>query len=547
MAKNKCLVLWLVLGLFYLGGLSLWAIPPSDLKDPAKTLARSRVPLEMVESFLVLQETGAVKEYRENLIARGKDESANHVRYLEELYAGNNAGAWQVLDFMKKNDAWIAPRKKYLNGLMEIQRPFTETKSDHFIVRTPAEDTFLARYALPSLESAYGRVAEFFGSSPTFPSVIEIYPTMDAFTFATTLSKENVEQTGSVVSSRYGRIMILSPGATPFGYRWLDGMVHDFVHQQLNRVSGGNGPAWLQEGMARYFEVAWRRPEGFIHSPSERALLTRAVLSATGTVGGLLPFEVMETPSLKSLSQEQRTLVFAETSDAVDFLVQEFGVEKLRALVQSFRSMSRSESFQNVLGMSEADFEKNWRDSLADLTEVPTDLARGALEGAVRFGAGDDLQMVGDPVRALLTQGDLFSQKGQLNSAVMEYKKAIEQEPDNGVALARLARIYVTTQKIESAEDLLKRAMEKNPDYSISFVLMGNIYFDDGRYEEAQQVLQQALEINPFQPKVHEILGLIAVDVGNFVLAKQSLALALRFDPTNAGVRQSLERMPKPR
>lgn len=128
--------------------------------------------------------------------------------------------------------------------------------------------------------------------------------------------------------------------------------------------------------------------------------------------------------------------------------------------------------------MSEADFEKNWRDSLADLTEVPTDLARGALEGTVRFGAGDDLQLVEDPVRALLRQGDQFGQKGQLNSAVMEYKKAIEQEPDNGVALARLARIYVITQKIESAEELLKRAMEKNPDYSTSFVLMGNIYFN---------------------------------------------------------------------
>lgn len=544
--KNFC-PLGCFLGFLFVGGIPLGAMPPGDLKDPPKTLARSRVPLEVVESFLVLQETGAVKEYRENLIARGKDESANRVHFLEELYAGNNAGAWQVLDLMKKKDAWIAPREKYLNGLMEIHRPFTETKSDHFIVRTPAEDTFLARYALPSLESAYGRVAEFFGSSPTFPSVIEIYPTVDAFSFAATLPKEDVEQMGAVVNSRYGRIMILSPGATPFGYRWLDGMVHVFVHQHLNRVSGGNVPAWLQEGAARYFEVLWRRPEGFIHTPSERALLTRAVLSATGTVGELLPFEKMDMLSLKSMSQEQRTLAFAETSDAVDFLVQEFGVEKLRALVYSFRGLSRSESFQNILGLSEADFEKSWRDSLADLTEVPTELARGALDGTIRFGMEDDLQLAGEEVRSLLVLGDQLSQKGQLNSAVMEYKKAIEREPDNGVALARLARIYVTTQKIESAEDLLKRAMEKNPAYSTAFVLMGTIYFDDGRYEEAQQVLQQALEINPFQSKIHEILGLIAVDVGNFVLAKQSLELALRFDPTNAGVRQSLEHMPKPR
>lgn len=547
MTKKNCFLLASFLGLFFVGGTSVVGFTPVELKDPAKTLARSRRPLETVEAFLVVQETGAVKDYRESLIARGKDEIANRVRYLEELYAGNNAGALQVLELIKKKDYWVAEREKFLNGLMEIQRPFIETKSDHFIVRTPAEDSFLARYALPSLETAYGRVAEFFGSSPTVPSVIEIYPTLDDFAVATTLPKEDIEQTGSVVTSLYGRVMILSPGATTLGYRYLDGMVHEYVHQHLNHVSGGNCPAWILEGAARYFEMAWRRPEGFIHSPSERALLTRAVLSETGTVVGLLPFEKMETPSLQLMSQDQRTLVLAETSDAVDFIVEEFGAEKLRALIHSFRGLSRSESFQNVLGMSEADFEKSWRDSLTDLTEVPTDLARGALDGTVRFGKGDDLQLVGDSVRALLTQGDQFSQKGQLNSAVMEYKKAIEQEPDNGVALSRLAGVYRATEKISSAEELLKRAMEKNPAYSTPFVLMGNIYFDDGRYEEAQQVLQQALEINPFQSKIHEILGLIAVDVGNFVLATQSLELALRFDPANVSIRQSLEHMPKPR
>lgn len=545
--KNFC-PLGCFLGFLFVGGISLWAMPPGDLKDPAKTLARSRVPLEAAESFLVLQETGAVKAYRENLIARGKEDAAHRVRFLEELFAGNNGGALQELGLIKKKkEDWVAAREKYLTGLMEIQRSFTDARSEHFIVRAPAEDNFLARYALPSMESAYGRAAEFFGSSTTSPGVIEIYPTVEAFAFAAALPKEDVERTGSVVTVRYGRIMVLSPGATAFGYRWLDAMAHAYAHQQLNRVSGGNAPAWLQEGAARYLTAVWRRPEGFVHSPSDRALLTRAVLSDVSTAGGLLPFERMEAPSLKSMSHAQRTLAFAETADAVDFMVQEFGVEKLRALVPFFRAMSPSESFQNALGMSESDFEKSWRDSLTNMTDVPTDLARGALDGTVRFGQGDDVQRAGDPVRALLIQGDEYRKKGQLNSAVTEYKKAIDLEPDNGVALARLADAYATAQKIESAEELLKRAMDKNPAYSTPFVLAGTLYFDDGRYEDAQQVLQQALEINPFQPKIHEILGLIAVDVGNFVLAKQSLELALRFDPANGSVRQSLEHMPKPR
>jgi len=547
MAKHRSFFQGTLLGVLFLAGHSLLALSPAELKDPAKTLMRSRTPLETAEAFLLIQDTGAVRSYRENLIARGKEAMAHRVRLLEELYAGNNAGALDALDLIKKKDAWGASREKYVMGLLEIQKSFSESKSDHFILRTLDSDNFLGRYGLPSLESAQGRVAEFFGSSPTLPSVIEIYPTLDDYAFAATISKEDIQKTGAVSSSRYGRVMILSPGATPFGYRWLDGMVHEYVHQQLARVSGGNCPVWLHEGASRYFEVAWRRPEGFVHSPSERALFHRAVLSETGSAAGLLPFDKIETDFLKEISPSQRALMLAETADAVDFIVQEFGVERLRDLLQGFRIYSRPDSFQKALGLSERDFEKSWRDSLADLTEVPTDLARGALDRTVWWGEGEEVQWGDDAVQDLIRQGDEWIQKGQITNAVLEYKKAVDLEPDNGIALTRLARVYLTTAKIPSAEELLKRATEKNPTYSTPFVLLGNIYFEDGRYEEAQQVLQQALEINPFQSKIHEILGLIAVDVGNFVLAKQSLELALRFDPTNGGIRQSLEHMPKPR
>lgn len=519
-----------------------FALSPSELAEPAKALARSRSPLELAEEYAVNQQAEALREYREALVQKGKDGLANRVRFLEELYSGNNSGALQVVELLTKKDAWTAPREKYLNGLMDIQRSFTETKSDHFLVRTASEEAFLVAYALPSLENAYGRVAEFFGSSPTVPSVIEIYPTVEGFSFAIGLSQEELSRTGGGVAV-YGRVMVLSPGATAFGYPWIDGIVHAYVHQNINRISGGNCPAWLHEGAARTLEVSWRKSDGYSLSPSDRALLTHAVLAESGGARGVLPFEVLEsTPS-----QEQGALLLAEATDAVHFLLQEFGPEKLRLLLQSFRSTSRAAAFQESLGMSEADFEKSWRESLADLTEVPTDLARGALAPSISFGEKDDLFLVSEAVRPWLSAGDRFRLQGKLESAIVEYKKAIEQEPDNGVALTRLARNYVSVTKNTSAEELLKRAMKMNPSYVPSFVLMGSIYFDDGRYEECQLVLQQALEINPFLAEIHETLGMIAVDVGNFVLAKQSLTLALRFDPSNEGVRRTIERMPKPR
>ncbi|MBL0057621.1 MAG: tetratricopeptide repeat protein [Elusimicrobia bacterium] len=547
MRRGNRNIVWLcLLGALLWRG-PLWALTPRELTDPVEALSRASAPLNGVESLLAAQERDAVRAYREKLIEEGRSDAANRVRCLEELYAGNNAGALQALELLEKKDAWATSRVNYLTGLMDVQRSFARTKSDHFIFLTRSEDAFLGPTALPSLENAYARVAEFFGSSPTVAVQVEVYPTVDSFVFASTLSRETIERTGAVASVAFGRVMALSPEATAFGYRWMDFLVHEYVHSNLTRVSGGNCPIWLQEGTARFLETGWRRPEGFTHTPSARALLTRAVLSDTSTVSGLLTFGSMEPSFLRLESQEKASLAFAETSDAVDFIVREFGQEKLRDLLIAFRSKTRAEAFQSTLGMTEAEFEKNWRDSLADLTEVPTELARGALTESIRLGTGEDLSLVGPDIQNFLRLGDRLRQQGSLNGAIVEYKKAVDLEPDNGVALTRLARAYVGAEKASSAEELLKRVMEKNHAYASSFVMLGDLFFDDGRYEEAQTVLQQALEINPFHPKIHEVLGLIAVDVGNFVLARQSLNLALRFDPNNDAVRQALKRMPKGR
>jgi hypothetical protein len=548
MVKSKLLVLFVFFGVA-MGEHPLSAeVPLRALKDPEKTLARSRDPLDLVEEFLIIQDTGPVETYRSYLEKKGKDAHLSRLRFLQERYAGNNAGALQILEKMDPKDPWVVAHSKELIRLKEIEKTFVETKSDHFTVRTRMDDAFLVPYALPSLENAYGQVADFFGSSPTLTSIIEIYPTVDQFAVASTLSNETVEETGIVTTTRYGRVMILSPGAIPFGYRWIDGLLNEYILFHLTRVTGGRCPGWLQQGMARYLTVNWQREEGFAHSPSDRALLTRALLVDKGTPMGLLPLDQLDPSSITKLAQSQRQMALAEAVDAVDFIVQEFGLKNLTNLLHSFREMPQDEAFQKTLGMDDQEFEQRWRESLADLTEVPIDLTRGSLEETIHFGEGDDLLLVAsEEVRGWLREGDQWRQKGFLDKAVFKYKKAIEKEPDNGVALSRLAQVYTETQKIPSAEELLNRAMEKNDSYALPYVLTGRICFDEGRYEEAQQALQQALEINPFEAKPHEILGRTAVDVGNFLLAKQSLSLALRFDPTNRSVRQLLQHLPKPR
>jgi hypothetical protein len=533
------------MGFVFFGGFPVIGLTYRDWAAPERALARSANPLEMVESFLAAQERGIVRSFRENLIAKGKTETANRVGVLEELYGGNTAGALQALELLESPSDGFVTQANYVKGLLVLQREFEELASDHFRVRTSTADAFLAPYAVASLENVQARAVEFFGSSPTYSVPIEIYPTVESFSFASTLQRDAMERTGVVSRVAFGRIMLLSPGATAIGYRWLDTMIDAYIHTHVSQVSGGLCPVWLQEGVSRYLEVAWRNPNGFVHNPRDRAVLTQGVLSAEANV--VLGFNTLDVPFESLSSMDQVELSRVAVTDAVYFIVQEFGVEKLQSLLHSFRVHSRADAFRLALGVSERDLEKSWREALVERTEVPTELAQGALGPVVRLGTGEDLLLVGDELKVLIRLGDRWRENGANDKAAFEYKKAVKVAPDNGVALTRLAGLYGEMGNLKSADELLTRAIDKNPAYVSSYVLQGTLYFEQGRYEEAQSVLQQALEINPFDPNIYEQLGLIAVDVGNFTLARQSLELALRFDPANTRVKQVLRRMPKGR
>jgi len=510
----------------------------SDWVDPRAALSRSTAPLSLAEGLLDAQEFEAVTVHRDALTASGKNEGANRLRLLEELYAGNDAGARQALELIEKKDPWVHARRVYIEGVMERRGAFKETADDRFIFRTPEADAFLVSYARPALEGAQARLAEVFPSTGGLPVVIEIYPSVDDYVFAAGIPKEKVFRAGSIATGRFNRVMALSPGVPAQGYRWIDALVHELAHRHIRRASGGLCPPWLSEGLARYFEVAWRRPDGFRHTPYARALLTRAALD-----DGLIPFSRLEAGYWNLESAERVDLAFAQTSDAVGFLIKEFGIEKVSALVASFRRWSRADAFGQILGSNEAEVEKAWRDSLADLTETPIGTARGAMGPVVMAGDFDETVLAGPAAQEFLRAGDRLLSQGGAAAAAAQYKKAVETAPDNGVALTRLARAHLRSDRAGAAEELLKRAAEMNPDYAAPLVALGEMYYDDGRYEEGQEVLQQALEIRPFYAPIHAALGRIAMDMGYTPAARQSYRLALRFDPTNKDVRDALSGM----
>ena len=124
----------------------------------------------------------------------------------------------------------------YLKGLNEVFPPLVKQESEHFVVWTPADQIFLARYVIPSLEKTASHIEKIFGHRPQQKIRVEIYPTKEAFSAASTLSLETLERSGAIGICKFHRLMILSPQALPLGYRWLDALSHEYLHLTINEL-----------------------------------------------------------------------------------------------------------------------------------------------------------------------------------------------------------------------------------------------------------------------------------------------------------------------
>ena len=115
---------------------------------------------------------------------------------------------------------------------------------------------------------------------------------------------------------------------------------------------------------------------------------------------------------------------------------------------------------------------------------------------------------------------ELFN-KNEFSESSIQYKKILQEEPDNYLATLGLAESYrklgLTEQAIERYNDSLK---SNYYDFRV-FLGLGNAYFDLGDYEKSLFYFEKAYQI---KPNKQVLLGLIAV-LNRLVRYNQSIIL----------------------
>jgi len=425
-------------------------------------------------------------------------------RYREALAGLRSAieGARAELDWKLLRDR-VALAEQSLGGLET-----TRGESGLFVFRhARGADATLVSYADRALASQAAELEDALGDRPWRPLEVCLVPDVETLSAASGLTEKQIERTGTVGVSKWGRIIALTPRALAAGYPWLDTLAHELTHVVITRVSGDRAPIWLHEGIAKLYERRWRgEPAGDL-TPEEAYLLDRAVRERR-----LIPLRRFH-PSVAALpNQEDAALAYAQVLSFVRYLDSRLPERWSRDLLLA---LGRGETLEDaVADLSKFDLKRLylwWKQVVGGRRQTPVPAVgfqkRRFKRGAAAAPAAPE-SVLGLEERRHLRLGDLLRLRGHTAAAATEFKRALALAESPSPEIAdRLAGCLLDLGEMEEVADMLGGMADLYPSHSTVFVQLGKALAGLGRDEEAVAALERANALNPFHPDVHCMLG----------------------------------------
>ncbi|MEW8955492.1 hypothetical protein [Clostridium sp.] len=212
-------------------------------------------------------------------------------------------------------------------------------ETQHFIIYYTETDKTCIDKVSDILENSYHRITMNFNQQLQEKLTIEIHSGMNKLHIALGLSNGPEWIRGGLSK---GKIVIASPLNPPPGSNFdnvLNTAVHEFVHIIVNKINDYT-PRWLNEGIACY--EAKDNDENWIRETVKDGLVNNMI----PTFKDLDTGEDFETFFKGNGYQYSYTIV--------EFIIEEFGYEKLYNLIKS------PNKFVEIFGVTEVQLQNNW-------------------------------------------------------------------------------------------------------------------------------------------------------------------------------------------
>jgi len=484
-----------------LAALALPGAAAADVLDDAEEAIESFRPVDARKQLTALTAEQAASP-------RGRYLSGK-LLFFEGRYGESRAelraaieGARAELDWKLLRDR-VAATERAFAGLERV-----DGRDGKFVFRHGGgADALLVHYAEQTLGAQLDALATLFDDHPAAPIEIDFLPDVEALAAGSGLSVEQIERTGTVGVTKYGRIMVLTPRALATGYPWLDTLAHELTHVWITRASRNRSPIWIQEGVAKLLERRWRGdPVGDL-SPQEAYLLDRAARERR-----LIPLRRFH-PSVAHLpNQEDAALAYAQVLSFLRYLDDRFEDGWIRQLLADIGAgKSVEEAFAAQSKFTVRRLYLWWTQTASGRRQTPVP-AVGLLKRRYRRGAtvGESSAEaeLGVEVQRQIRVGDLLRLRGHVKAAAVEFRRALNQADSPSLAITdRLAGCLLELGDHATVAELLPPIGELYPSHATSFVQLGQALAALEQPAAAAAALERARAVNPFHPAVHCLLA----------------------------------------
>jgi cytochrome c-type biogenesis protein CcmH/NrfG len=123
--------------------------------------------------------------------------------------------------------------------------------------------------------------------------------------------------------------------------------------------------------------------------------------------------------------------------------------------------------------------------------------AEGELKTALQ---GNPLDTISE-----MTLGMIAEKRGDMNGALTRYSRALELDPNSSDACTEMAKLLVTMNQREKAQQLFERAIELDPTNYVAHYRLSTIYRQAGRTDDAKQQAAEYLKYKQMKSKLEKI------------------------------------------
>lgn len=143
-------------------------------------------------------------------------------------------------------------------------------------------------------------------------------------------------------------------------------------------------------------------------------------------------------------------------------------------------------------------------------------------------------------VASELREGAAAMGRGETVPARAGFKRVLERQPENLVALVNLGWIAQREKAWTEAEAYLRRAQRLAPENAAVWLALGIAVLEQGALEHALGAFAQVVAYEPKNARGHRLLAMTLARKGWYSAAEEELRRALEIEPEDAGAHFNL-------